>query len=381
MQEFEGCFFSDEQGGERLNARVIVRGAHLQATAPEGEVELPLQGIQLKQGGASGKMFFCRHKDAPGVVIIVENPSFPKALEDMGGPSIRRELEGILQERRKTNRQVWLGVAVVLLSLYVLFVGFKALVEQSVDWIPYSVDETLGDLAQKQMMGSLGVEIKDPVVVEGIDHIVQRITPERSLKEASFSVTIVESDQVNAFALPGGHIVVFTGLIAKAETPEEVAAVIGHEMAHVTQRHGMRRLVSSVGIIAGFQLLIGDIAGASGAMAELFSLAAINGYSREQETEADLEGIRMLAEAGISPHGAVRFFEKMKEDEGPLESSGLLSWIGTHPDHGERVGDLKTSIKNLPPLPVTPIELPWEEIQKRVQRGYEESPSTPKTDP
>ena len=89
-----------------------------------------------------------------------------------------------------------------------------------------------------------------------------------------------------------------------------------------------------------------------------------------QRFEADLEGIRMLSEAGISPHGAVSFFEKMKEDEGPLESSGLMDWIGTHPDHGERIEDLKQSIATLPRRGFVPLELPWEEIRKRAQRGH-----------
>ena len=73
-----------------------------------------------------------------------------------------------------------------------------------------------------------------------------------------FEVTVVKSDVVNAFALPGGYVVVFTGLMKKAETGEEVAGVLGHELNHVLQRHGMERIVKNLGLIAVVSIILGD---------------------------------------------------------------------------------------------------------------------------
>ena len=111
-------------------------------------------------------------------------------------------------------------------------------------------------------------------------------------------IQVVDAPQINAFALPGGQIVVYTGLLRKAARPEQVAGVIAHEMAHVTLRHGLRGIAKQVGVLVGVQVLTGDL---SGLAAQVATAAISNAYSRDAEREADAEGARMLAAAGIDP--------------------------------------------------------------------------------
>lgn len=368
MQTFQGGVFADSLTDKRSSASLRVTSGTVSAETPEKTIDLPLFGLQLEEGGASGRMIFCRHPSAPGTTFHCEVPGFLAAL-DASGPKELGEAIQVLRATKKRKRLFFtLGMGAVIAALIAAFMGFQSVVASSADLIPYSIDESIGELASKQMVGSMGLLVHDEVVVDAIQSIVDRLAPASSLDGVTYSLQIVESDQVNAFALPGGHMVVFTGLIAKSDSPEEVAAVIGHEMAHVTQRHGIRRLLGSVGLLVAVQVLLGDVGGATVAVQELFTIAAVNGYSRTQESEADAEGIRMLHASGISPEGAVTFFQKLKDEETALEKSGILDWIGTHPDHEARIQDLRALIDTLDTSHVKPLDLPWEDVKARVSR-------------
>jgi predicted Zn-dependent protease len=168
---------------------------------------------------------------------------------------------------------------------------------------------------------------------------------------------------MNAYALPGGYITVFTGLIAESDSAEEVAGVIAHEMAHVTKRHGLERVTGQVGIVIGIQLLLGDVSGLLALGVELGQYATQNSYSRLQETEADLEGARMMHDAGIDPTSVVTLFEDLKSDD-PL---GLPEWMSTHPDTQGRIDRLKEYAKTLPEKKYETFEeIDWDDIKSRV---------------
>jgi predicted Zn-dependent protease len=171
---------------------------------------------------------------------------------------------------------------------------------------------------------------------------------------------------VNAFALPGGTIVVFTGLIEKSADAEQVAGVLAHEMSHATLRHGLQRVSQSLGLAVGVQLLLGDTQGLIAAGAELFQLATINGYSREQESEADDEGVRMLHAAGIDPLGFARFFTTLKDEHGDLP--GVVSWMSTHPQHDVRIAAVRERLASLEARDYRPIELDWADVQRRARK-------------
>ncbi len=101
--------------------------------------------------------------------------------------------------------------------------------------------------------------------------MVDRLKPPCGSKDWRVEIYVVKSDEVNAFALPGGKIVVYTGLIDYADTPEQVAGVLGHEMAHATLRHGIERVAQSVGLAAAVHLLIGNAEGMIAAVHNCFS--------------------------------------------------------------------------------------------------------------
>ena len=164
-------------------------------------------------------------------------------------------------------------------------------------------------------------------------------------KNLEWEVSVVSSPQVNAFCLPGGKIVVYTGILPVAEKPAGLATVMGHEMAHATLRHGSERLLQqkeTQTFMTGVQFSVGDMSyeqkrmvmGAIGAGAQYGFMLP---FSRDHESEADKIGLFYMARAGYDPHEAITFWERMSQTGGnqPLE------FMSTHPSHGTRVERLK----------------------------------------
>lgn len=165
-----------------------------------------------------------------------------------------------------------------------------------------------------------------------------------------WDVTVFKSEQVNAFALPGGHIGVYTGLLEVADGPAELAAVIGHEMGHVLAGHVNARLSAKYATSAGVQLVAAFLGGGGGAannreIMALLGLGAQVGlllpYSRHQESEADIIGLQLMARAGFDPRAAVGLWRNMRAAGGAAPPE-LLS---THPSGASRIEHLQQSME------------------------------------
>ena len=137
--------------------------------------------------------------------------------------------------------------------------------------------------------------------------------------EIDYKFYVCTDPSLNAFALPGGHIVINYGTIMKIERIEELYGVIGHELGHVTQRHHIRGLIGNLGTFLIFQGFLGDEAGLLGTIGESAGHLESLFYSRQFERESDEVGFSYLTEAGIDPHGMVEFFERIKKEYEPEE--------------------------------------------------------------
>ncbi|MBK6005484.1 M48 family metallopeptidase [Ramlibacter ginsenosidimutans] len=159
-----------------------------------------------------------------------------------------------------------------------------------------------------------------------------------------WEVNLIGSKQVNAFCMPGGKIAVFTGLLQQLQvTDDELAMVLGHEMAHALREHARERIAKTQGTGAllslGAQLFglgqLGNVAADIGT--QLLSLK----YSRDDETEADLVGLELGARAGFNPEAAVSLWEKMDRAAG---AGGGMAFLSTHPSGPDRMRRLKENI-------------------------------------
>jgi predicted Zn-dependent protease len=186
----------------------------------------------------------------------------------------------------------------------------------------------------------------------------------RSLPEAKWEFVVFESKDLNAFALPGGKVGVYTGILDLAETDDELAAVMGHEIAHVSSRHGAERMSQSTAVgILGAAVAIGtEDSSNQDAWRTAFGLGStlgMLGYSRLHESEADAIGMGFAALAGYDPRGAITFWQKMmKANEGQARPP---EWLSTHPSNETRIRNLEELAPNYMPV--------YEEAKRRIESG------------
>lgn len=185
----------------------------------------------------------------------------------------------------------------------------------------------------------------------------------------TFTFSVTTSPEVNAFAIPGGFCYVNAGLINQADTEAEVAAVVGHEINHVTQRHGMRSMQRALGLDILNQLA--NIDPRSAAAAQVISgpggLVAMRGFGRQDEREADFYGVEAMYKAGYDPRFAVTFFEKLRAGE-QSGSSMFSRALSTHPATQERIDNINAQIAQYDfSKPLVSDSKEFQEVKRRIR--------------
>lgn len=210
---------------------------------------------------------------------------------------------------------------------------------------------------EKQLGDKFVVEIEkqrkistDRETTAYVDKVGRRLLSKARDVQFPFTFKVVVDDNVNAFAVPGGHIYVHTGLIKAATGEDELAAVMAHEINHAVARHGTRQMTQEYGFNLVVQLLLGDNPGMLSQLAtSLFGTAGTMAYSRGMETQADYLGVETMAKAGYDPNGMLTFFTKLDAMSGQ-KSSKVEQFFSSHPLTSERIVNVKTAITNLPPM-------------------------------
>lgn len=177
--------------------------------------------------------------------------------------------------------------------------------------------------------------VKDPALDERMARIAARIFPQaRKDFDVPYEVRVIDKKEVNAFALPGGPIYFYKGLIDLAESDDEIAAVLGHEATHVSKRHTGRQISDAQGKSTIAQLLLGRAGNVANLFANIaFSLDQLK-YSRDDEAQADEVGFRYLTQAGYNPNAMASFFSKMQKKAG---GGGGPEWLASHPLTRKRI--------------------------------------------
>jgi len=181
-----------------------------------------------------------------------------------------------------------------------------------------------------------------------INRIGLKLTRHADTSDLAFTFTILNSEKVNALALPGGYVYITRGLLALADNEAEMAGVLAHEIGHVTARHTAERYSTAQAANIGLMVLsvLGSAAGVPSGVGQLAGFgaqAALQSYSREQELESDMLGVRYLSRAGYSPHSMTSFFHKLKvheELERAMEGktgAAPNNIMATHPRTAERI--------------------------------------------
>ncbi len=194
--------------------------------------------------------------------------------------------------------------------------------------------------------------INDPVVTEYVNRIGQNLVRNSDAK-VPFTIKVIDSDEVNAMALPGGFFYVNTGLILRADEEAELAAVMGHEIAHVAARHGTK--TATKGEIAQFAtiplILLGPGGWAGYGLYEGLNIAlplSFLKFSRDQEREADYLGLQYMYKAGYDPNAFVSMFEKIEAEE-KRHPGSIPKVFSTHPPTPDRIQKIQEEIATILP--------------------------------
>ena len=246
-------------------------------------------------------------------------------------------------------------------------------------------DIKTGEKAVREMRasGMMPPEVEDEELTAYVNKLGKKIADHSDLK-VPLQITALNSEEINAFALPGGFLFVNTGLIAQAETESELAGVIAHEIAHVTARHGARLmkkaniyniLFQAVQVAA--MVFTGGAVGAGTYYALQYGFFGLGmvlnltllGVSRDYEEEADQLGAQYAWNAGYDPKGFVSFFDKMASQNGYVQST---SFFRTHPPFFERIVSTFSEIEYLPPKRGLVVDsIAFQQIKERLSKAQQ----------
>lgn len=261
------------------------------------------------------------------------------------------------RQRKGSRRRFGLGLGLLvllpLLCIAALLLSLDPLTDRVVSHIPPEVERHIGEavLARTRLEG--------PLIEAGPAHdALQTIGRRLARPGEALQFHLAERPEINAFAAPGGVVVVNSGLMARAASAEEVAGVLAHEIAHVELRHSLRQIVRSAGLQVIVSALFGDFGALGGWAARMGELK----FSRDAEREADQRGLERLAEARIAPHGLLDFFRTLSSLEG--RQGTLPALFSTHPANAERIAWIESALARQAPATVQPLGIDWTPIRQ-----------------
>lgn len=248
--------------------------------------------------------------------------------------------------RAWSHAMIWLLFVLPVLAVLALIWQHDRIAGWAVAQIPIEQERKLGQFVFAQQKAKLKLVEGKPA--EMVREIGAKLT-RGSLYKYEFHVA--DDKVVNTYAMPGGFVVMHSGLLALASSAEEVAGVLAHEVMHVEKRHSLKGMAKSLGIAASISLVFGDLGGLASLGGDLIGLK----FSRDHETEADREGLKALVAAGLGPQGMATFFRKMAAQE-KLD----LGFLSTHPPSEERFAEIDAALKALPEAARNVPALPYD---------------------
>jgi len=359
---FQAVWFA-AAGGSRPCRVELGAGSLVIEPAGDAAVRWPYPALASEIGGDDREWAFLSCPPASGNArLALHDPAAILALAARTSGHVHDDLTGLDAARRRHAARHRRGLTTGLFAVAAVAVGgwfllTRAAPEIVVAMLPPAGEKLLGEAALAQMLlGETAIEAGP--AAEAVRAIVARLAAAVTDNPGyEFDVRLVESAAVNAAALPGGKIIVFSGLLAEAGSPAEVAGVLAHEIQHVLHRDALRGLVGRLGGSAVIALMLGggDLARIAGQAGELDQLA----YGRDQERAADRDGVLLLARAGLPPAALPAFFERLQAQE----AGGLPEFLSTHPDTAARIVELHRLSAATPVADPRPLAIDWEAVR------------------
>jgi Zn-dependent protease with chaperone function len=276
----------------------------------------------LKVDGLGGGVMHIEHRDAQDMMVASSDGDLRSALA-----AARVGMKDVTGGNRRLQRVgVYVAaIGVILTGIYLAIPFVSASIAKQV---PLEVEEKLA-LRMDAILEKYAC--RTAASDEAIETLRRRLEAGAPAGSPRAEIGVLNLSVVNAFTLPGGRVLLTRGLLDKAESSDEVAGVLAHELAHVSERHVMTQIVRSSILSVGWATTVGDFSGLLVVDPSTVFHVATRSFSRDDEREADRGAIARLDAARISRKGLVDFFERMQRDHGDD-----LKWLSTHPPTAER---------------------------------------------
>ena len=261
-----------------------------------------------------------------------------------------KEFADKLEETLRENERSWLGrfmnknqrrmirmlsiFIVILVSAYIWLVPFLA--ERLANKVPVSYEERLGDGMYNALKASFVIDAEKTAY---INDFFRELNID---SKYNIHITVVNENVANAFAMPGGNIVVYNKILMSMSSYEDLAALLSHEFTHVNERHTTRSLFRQMASSLFLSIILGDIGTLGNVIINNADDLKGLSYSRKLEKDADMNGLKLLSDRKIDCNGFIRLFELLKKEIGQTDGQPT-EWISSHPDLEKRIAYTKSS--------------------------------------
>jgi predicted Zn-dependent protease len=353
-REWPGAYFDGRSAARtEVSVRVVDDGIHITGL-PGGDTFWHHFEIRLAEAMAPGDPVRIERVSV-GDEIVINDPALRDPLAFALGPQARP----IIAARHGWGLGTQIlalasAAAVFVAALYLWLIPWAA--TRAAAEVPLQWEERLGTVMvttlTRQQRSCAG-----PARDAALEKMVATLTADGRGGRYTFHVTVLDDSMVNALAAPGGQIVFFRGLIDAAETPEELAGVMAHELQHVVLRHGTAGILRQIPI----QLLVSAVTGSGSIGDQAFGVAATLGnlgYARRDESNADRQGMAMLQAARVGTSGMVTFMGRLSTLNKREADPGMMVYLSTHPASADRanvLGELAAT-QQYEPLPLLTAE-------------------------
>jgi predicted Zn-dependent protease len=309
----------------------------------------PWSEVAVRKGGFNDGALLIEWTGRAGAYALAVRDAAAKAAVSarLAAAAPHRKIagSGVMGQGRATRAWshafVWGTIVLPLVLIAALLWQHDRVAGWVVALVPVEQERKLGELVFAQ------AKARAPLIDGPATTMVREIGARLTAGSAyTYEFHVAQDASINAFAIPGGFIVVHSGLIAAAASAEEVAGVLAHEVMHVEKRHSLKALAKAAGLSVAIALVVGDLGGVAAMGTELATLS----FSRAHETEADAEGLKRLVAAGIAPEGMRDFFKKLEK-----RADFTPAWASSHPASDARHAALDAAIKALPPATYKPL--------------------------
>lgn len=363
--DFEGYYLDGHTAGrQKAVIRITVTGLHI-STENGPTCWWPYDEIRQTQGFYRGEQVRLERGENICEVLLVPDAQFFEALRHVV-PKQAVLFHGPTHRSRRITIILVSALGTIGFVAFLYLFGIPVIASRAAPFVPVSWEEHLG----QAVVGHLAPPDRrcdDETRVQAIEKISQILTSTLPKKRYRFRVIVMNDPRVNAFAAPGGYIVIFRGLLEMAETPEELAGVLAHELQHIVHQHVTCALFQHASIRLLLAAMAGDANSAMSFGLESARFLATLRYSREHEEEADREGMKMVLRARIDPRGMITIFEKLQKEG--KRSLRVPTYLSTHPNLETRIRLFKSLADKSQIMPVPLLEgNDWSDIRRLCEK-------------